>query len=181
MLGRFVAKQYFLQRVKDIPKAPLVRIDNNHQLGRFIAKQYFLQRAKENPKAPLVRIDNNHQLAYDPQAVEGARYILEDNQFQLQSKLHEVINKRNSLPSAGNVFNKISGKSRKIREAERQLDEARKHLEVEIDVIKGQLNDLNHLPDLPTYIFNMRARHKLQKVTHAERVNMQKRKVTQVL
>lgn len=148
---------------------------------RDAAKKYFQQRVKENPKTPLVRIDNNRQPAYDPQAIKGAQVILEDNHGQLLDKLGEVIEKRESLPSGSNFFAKLSGKSRKIHEAERQLDEARRKIEAELKTIKSQLHDLNHLPELPMYVFDTKVKRKQQKLSRIERIAALKRKVTQVL
>jgi hypothetical protein len=145
------------------------------------AKKHFLQRVKENPKTPLLRIDNNHQPAYDPQAVTGAQVILEDNYCGLLDKLDEIIEKRESLPSGSNFLVKLSGKSGKVHEAERQLDEARKRIETELKTIKGQIYDLNHLPELPMYVFDTKVKRKQQKLPRFEHISALRKKVTQVL
>ena len=101
----------------------------------------------------------------------------------LQYRLSEVINKRNSLPSAGNFFNKLSGSSGKIREAERQLDEARRQLEARISETQKGLDQLEHLPELPKFVFDANAKKRIsrQKPSRSEQLRALRQKVTQVI
>lgn len=144
---------------------------------------YFKQRVEKYPNVPLITLDTNQQLKYDERAVRGAKMYYQSGLSDLQYRLNEVINKRNSLPSAGNFFNKLSGASGQIREAERQLDEARRQLEDRISETQEGLNQLEHLPELPKYVFNANAKKRIlqQKPSRSERLRALRQKVTQVI
>lgn len=144
---------------------------------------YFKQRVEKYPNVPLITLDTNGQLKYDERAVRGAKMYYQGGLSDLQYRLNEVINKRNSLPSAGNFFNKLSGNSGKIREAERQLDEARRQLEARISETQKGLNQLEHLPELPKYVFNANAKKRIlqQKPSRSEQLRALRQKVTQVI
>lgn len=144
---------------------------------------YFKQRVEKYPNVPLITLDTNRQLKYDERAVRGAKMYYQSGLRDLQSRLNEVISKRNSLPSAGNFFNKLSGNSGKIREAERQLDEARRQLEARISETQKGLDQLEHLPELPKYVFNSNAKKRIsqQKPSRSERLRALRQKVTQVI
>jgi hypothetical protein len=144
---------------------------------------YFKQRLEKYPNVPLITLDTNGQLKYDERAVRGAKMYYQSGLSDLQSRLNEVISKRNSLPSAGNFFNKLSGNSGKIREAERQLDEARRQLEDRISETQKGLNQLEHLPELPKYVFDANAKKRIsqQKPSRSERLHALRQKVTQVI
>ena len=144
---------------------------------------YFKQRLEKYPNVPLITLDTNQQLKYDERAVRGAKMYYQSGLLDLQSRLNEVINKRNSLPSGGNFFRKLSGASRQIKEAERQLDEARRQLEERISEAQAGLNQLEHLPELPGYVFNSNAKKRIlqQKPSRSERLRALRQKVTQVI
>jgi vacuolar-type H+-ATPase subunit I/STV1 len=144
---------------------------------------YFKQRLEKYPNVPLITLDTNQQLKYDERAVRGAKMYYQSGLSDLQYRLSEVINKRNSLPSAGNFFNKLSGASGKIREAERQLDEARRQLEARISEAQEGLNQLEHLPELPKYVFDAKAKKRIsqQKSSRSEQLRALRQKVTQVI
>lgn len=144
---------------------------------------YFKQRLEKYPNVPLITLDTNQQLKYDERAVRGAKMYYQSGLSDLQSRLNEVINKRNSLPSGGNFFRKLSGASRQIKEAERQLDEARRQLEERIGKTKETLGQLENLPELPKYVFNPKAKHRAsqEKMSRSEKLSIIKSKVTQIL
>lgn len=144
---------------------------------------YFKQRLEKYPNVPLITLDTNQQLKYDERAVRGAKMYYQSGLLDLQSRLNEVINKRNSLPSGGNFFRKLSGASRQIKEAERQLDEARRQLEERIGKTKETLGQLENLPELPKYVFNPKAKHRAsqEKMSRSEKLSIIKSKVTQIL
>lgn len=144
---------------------------------------YFKQRVEKYPNVPLITLDTNRQLKYDERAVRGAKMYYQSGLSDLQYRLSEVINKRNSLPSAGNFFNKLSGSSGKIREAERQLDEARKQLEARILETQKGLDQLEHLPELPKFVFDANAKKRIsqQKPSRSEQLRALRQKVTQVI
>lgn len=144
---------------------------------------YFKQRLEKYPNVPLITLDTNQQLKYDERAVRGAKMYYQSGLSDLQSRLNEVINKRNSLPSGGNFFRKLSGASRQIKEAERQLDEARRQLEERISEAQKGLNQLEHLPELPGYVFNSNAKKRIsqQKPSRSEQLRALRQKVTQVI
>ena len=144
---------------------------------------YFKQRVEKYPNVPLITLDTNRQLKYDERAVRGAKMYYQSGLSDLQYRLSEVINKRNSLPSAGNFFNKLSGSSGKIREAERQLDEARRQLEARISETQKGLDQLEHLPELPKFVFDANAKKRIsrQKPSRSEQLRALRQKVTQVI
>lgn len=153
------------------------------QIGNHEDIAYFKQRVEKYPNVPLITLDTNQQLKYDERAVRGAKMYYKSGLSDLQYRLSEVINKRNSLPSAGNFFNKLSGASGKIREAERQLDEARRQLEARISEAQEGLNQLEHLPELPKYVFDAKAKKRIsqQKPSRSEQLRALRQKVTQVI
>ena len=145
--------------------------------------EYFKQRVKKYPNSALVTLDNDSQLKYDERAVVGAKLYYQGGLSDLQQRLEEVIRKRQSLPSGGNFFRKLSGQRGRILAAERSLDEARRQLEERIGKTKETLGQLENLPELPKYVFNSNAKRRAsqEKMSRSEKLSIIKSKVTQIL
>lgn len=146
------------------------------------AIEYFKKKQSENPDAPLVRIDENRQPAYDQLAILGYRHINEKEIFRAESAYRENRSKRRSLPSGSNFFHKLSGNSGKIHEAERSLDREAEEIQVHISTLRKNLSDLEHLPELPSFMYNANApRLRNAKMSRHDVLMKKKSKSTQVI
>lgn len=121
------------------------------------AIDYYKDRLKKQPSAPLVRMDENRQPAYDKLAVLGCKQLNEREIVNLQYEYRKNRNTRNSLPSGGNFFQKLGGNRGRILEAERRLDEQANEIQNVISKLKKNLADLEHLPRLPSFMYNAKA------------------------
>lgn len=146
------------------------------------AIEYFKKKQSENPGAPLVRIDENRQPAYDKFAILGYRHINEREIFRAEGAYRENRSKRASLPSGSNFFVKMSGNSGKIHEAERSLDRQAEEIQGYISTLRKNLSDLEHLPELPSFMYNANApRLRNAKMSRHDVLAKRKSKSTQVM
>lgn len=152
-------------------------------ISRHPDYKYFMERTKTHPKAPLLTFDSNRQLQYDKRAVAGAKLYYDKNLWDINQKIDEIRSKRSSLPSAGNFFNKLSRRSGAIREAERQLDEAKEKLETYAVEVRKSREQLERLPELPVFVFDAAVKRKgtAAKPTRSERLHALRQKVSQVI
>lgn len=146
------------------------------------AIEYFKKKQSENPDAPLVRIDENRQPAYDQLAILGYRHINEKEIFRAENAYQENRSKRRSLPSGSNFFHKLAGNSGKIHEAERSLDREAEEIQGYISTLRKNLSDLEHLPELPSFMYNANApRLRNAKMSRHDVLMKKKSKSTQVI
>lgn len=146
------------------------------------AIEYFKKKQSKNPDAPLVRIDENRQPAYDQLAILGYRHINEKEIFRAENAYQDNRAKRRSLPSGSNFFHKLSGNSGKIHEAERSLDREAEEIQVHISTLRKNLSDLEHLPELPSFMYNANApRLRNAKMSRHDVLMKKKSKSTQVI
>lgn len=158
--------------------------------GGFASKQpasdeaieYFKKKQSENPDAPLVRIDENRQPAYDKFAILGYRHINEKEIFRLNGLYEENRRRRRDLPSASNTFVKLFGDSGKVKAAQRTLDEEANQIRGVILKLQKNISDLEHLPELPSFMYNPNApRLRNAKMSRHDVLARRKNKSTQVM
>ena len=153
-----------------------------YQPARDEAIEYFKKKQSENPDAPLVRIDENRQPAYDKFAILGYRHINEKEIFRLNGLYEENRRKRRDLPSGGNWLIKAFGQRSKVLEAERKLDEQAKQIQGAISTLRKNISDLEHLPELPSFMYNPNApRLRNAKMSRHDVLARRKSKSTQVM
>lgn len=153
-----------------------------YQPARDEAIEYFKKKQSKNPDAPLVRIDENRQPAYDKLAILGYRHINEKEIFRLNGLYEENRRKREDLLSGSNFFVEMAGADDDVHEAERALDDQAEQIQGVISKLRKNISDLEHLPELPSFMYNPNApRLRNAKMSRHDVLARRKSKSTQVM